>query len=64
VEVKNASRVRNEELRPLLAFKQDYPESRQILLYRGKERFLSKGVLCMPCDAFLRALTPNHFSTG
>jgi predicted AAA+ superfamily ATPase len=61
LEVKNAARVRNEELRPLQAFGEDYPESRRILLYRGKERFLSKEVLCMPCENFLRALIPNQF---
>jgi predicted AAA+ superfamily ATPase len=61
LEVKNASQVRPEDLRGLKAFGQDYPESRRWLLYRGRERLLLDGILCLPCEEFLRSLTPNQF---
>ncbi len=59
VEVKNASRVRPEDLRALNSFKSDYPESTAYLLYRGKERLMKNGILCMPCDEFLLRLSPK-----
>ncbi len=59
IEVKNAARVRDEDLRPLQAFREDYPGSRPILLYRGKERLLRFDILCLPCDDFLRSLEPG-----
>ena len=59
VEVKNASRVRPEDLRALNSFKSDYPESTAYLLYRGKERLMKNGILCMPCDEFLSRLSPK-----
>lgn len=59
-EVKNARQVRPEDLKALKAFAQDYPESRRYLLYRGRERLLRDGVLCMPCETFLRELRPNQ----
>jgi predicted AAA+ superfamily ATPase len=58
IEVKNANRVRDEDLRPLGEFQQDYPRSKALLLYRGKERLLKKNVLCLPCEDFLKALHP------
>ena len=61
VEVKNSQQVRPEDLRGLRSFGEDYPESRRILLYRGKDRLLQNGVLCLPCEEFLKALVPNRF---
>ncbi len=61
VEVKNADRVRSEDLRGLRSFGEDYPESHRILLYRGTERFLRDGVLAIPAAEFLQALQPNCF---
>jgi predicted AAA+ superfamily ATPase len=52
LEVKNSNRVRPEVLRALKNFAQDYPESRRFLLYRGTERLLHDGILCLPCDEF------------
>ena len=63
LEVKNSNRVRPEDLRGLKNFAQDYPESRRLLLYRGTERLMQDGILCLPCEEFLRALVPNHFLT-
>ena len=60
LEVKNSGRVRPEDLRALRAFQEDYPESRTILLYRGKERLKTQGVLCLPCADFLARLRPER----
>ncbi len=59
IEVKNAAKVHDEKLRPLRAFLKDYPESKALFLYRGKERFLRQGILCVPCEEFLLQLTPG-----
>jgi len=61
IEVKNSANIRPEHLKPLLAFKEEYPESCAFLVYRGKERLMRKGVLCIPCEEFLAKLHP--FST-
>jgi predicted nucleotidyltransferase len=37
----NSSKIRDEDLRALQAFKEDYPESKAYLLYRGKERLFT-----------------------
>lgn len=58
IEVKNTSRIRPEDLRSLVTFKNDYPESTAYLLYRGKERIMKNGILCMPCEEFLLKLNP------
>jgi len=59
VEVKNADRVRDEDLRGLSAFREDYPEAEALFLYRGRERLKRRGVLCLPCDEFLKGLVPG-----
>ncbi|MFH0948089.1 MAG: AAA family ATPase [Elusimicrobiota bacterium] len=59
IEVKNTSRIRLEDLRPLKSFKEDYPESTAYFLYRGKERIMKNGILCIPCDEFLLKLDPE-----
>ena len=61
VEVKNTDRIRPENLRGLKVFAQDYPESQLLLLYRGKERLLRDGILCLPCEDFLRTLVPDRW---
>jgi predicted AAA+ superfamily ATPase len=61
LEVKNSNRVRPEDLRGLRNFAQDYPEARRFLLYRGTERLMLDGILCLPCEGFLQALIPNEF---
>ena len=59
VEVKNSMRIRPEDLNPLRAFKDEYPQCKAFLLYRGKERFMRNGILCMPCEEFLIQLHPE-----
>jgi predicted AAA+ superfamily ATPase len=60
LEVKNAARVRAEDRGGLTAFRQDYPNSRCVLLYRGRERLKVEGVLCLPVDEFLKSLRPDR----
>ena len=36
------------------------PETRALLLYRGRERILRHGVLGLPCEDFLRDLIPGR----
>jgi uncharacterized protein len=59
IEVKNSTRVRPEDLRGLKEFYKDYPTSERFLLYRGKERLLKDGILCIPCEDFLLQLSPD-----
>lgn len=60
LEVKNATKVYPVDTKPLEAFLTDYPMAQGILLYRGNERMVQKGVLCIPCDEFLGALKPDE----
>ena len=60
LEVKNTRKIRPQDLKSLHAFKQDYPEAQAYLLYRGDERIEIKGILCLPCDEFLRGLVPGQ----
>ena len=59
IEVKNAARIRPEDLRALRAFGEDYPSSQRVLLYRGRDRLHRDGILCIPCAEFLAQLTPE-----
>ncbi len=60
LEVKNATKVRPADLRPLKAFGEDYPSAQRVLLYRGTERFVRDDILCLPCETFLKALKPGN----
>ena len=53
IEVKNSSKIRPVDLRSLKSFSKDYPESKSILIYRGKEKLLRDNILIIPCDEFL-----------
>ena len=59
LEVKNTATIRPSDLRGLKSFRDEYPESRAILLYRGRERILREGILCLPCGDFLIHLLPG-----
>lgn len=59
IEVKNNSKIYPEHLWALKSFKEDYPESRLIFLYRGKERLKKGEISCIPCEEFLSQLHPN-----
>lgn len=60
IEVKNSSRVFDNDIKALEAFLVDYPNAKAVLLYRGKERIYIKNVLCIPVEPFLKKLLPNH----
>lgn len=61
LEVKNSAKVRPADLKPLRSFGEDYPNAQRFLPYRETERFVREGVLCLPCESFLKALKPDHF---
>lgn len=60
IEVKHGETIHPGDLRGLEAFKEDYPECKPILLYRGKTKFEKKGILCMPCEEFLLKVHPER----
>ena len=60
IETKNTAKIHPRMLNGLLAFRQDYPEAEVCLLYRGQERLKTKNVLCLPCNEFLKNLTPQN----
>jgi predicted AAA+ superfamily ATPase len=59
IEVKRSRKISGKDVRPLLAFLQDYPQAKACLLYGGKERLKVNGVLCLPCEEFLMGLVPD-----
>ncbi len=59
IEIKNSGKVHPQDTKSLRAFKEDYPESEAILLYRGKERLRLGPVRCLPCEEFLRNSIPR-----
>jgi len=59
VEVKHSATLQAADFRGLRAFAEDYPQSVKVLLYRGKDKLLRDGVLCMPVSEFLMGLNPE-----
>ncbi len=60
IELKHATRVFPNDLKPIEAFLEDYPMARGLLLHRGKEVFLEKNILCVPAESFLCHLVPGR----
>jgi len=60
IEVKSSATLHPRDFSGLRAFMQDYPVATPVLLYRGPRRIQERGVLCLPCGHFLRALTPER----
>ena len=60
IEVKSSATLHPRDFSGLRAFTQDYPVATPVLLYRGPRRIRERGVLCLPCEPFLRALTPER----
>lgn len=56
IEVKNSSTLHPQDMRPLKAFGEDYPEAKRIILYRGKEKLKREGITIQPCADFLLSL--------
>jgi predicted AAA+ superfamily ATPase len=59
LEVKNSRKIHPGDLRGLRSFREEYPKSKTFLMYRGKDRFVRDGILCMPCSEYLAALRPD-----
>lgn len=60
LDVKHSGRVRPSDLRPLRAFREDYPETRCRLAYLGTERLMIDGILCLPIVEVLLGLVPGE----
>lgn len=56
IEVKNARQISVVDLRGLKTFREDYPEAKAIMLYRGSEQLLIDDIVCLPVDVFLKQL--------
>lgn len=54
-EVKYVTRVNNNDLRALKAFRDDYPEASVALLYMGQDRLIVDGIPVIPIIEFLTA---------
>jgi predicted AAA+ superfamily ATPase len=53
IEVKNATTIHPQDLRPLKSFGEDYPEAKLMLLNRGREKLKKENILVQSCDTFL-----------
>ena len=60
VEVKNSRKIYPNDLRGLRSFREEYPESKALFLYRGKDRLDKGGILCLPCVEFVKELRPDR----
>lgn len=60
IEVKRGREVFKEDIKSLLIFKEEYPESVPILLYGGQIEQNIEGVHCIPIEKFLLALNPDQ----
>lgn len=60
IEVKNSNKIRIEDLRGLKLFKDEYPKSTALLLYRGTERLKKDDIWCLPVAEFLANLKPGQ----
>lgn len=60
IEVKNTSKIKTEDLTGLRTFRQDYPECRTLILYRGRQQLLVDGILAAPVERFLKGIIPNQ----
>lgn len=59
IEVKNSASISPKDLNGLLAFRDEYPEAKSLLLYRGSRRRYEKGILIIPCEEYLRYIHPE-----
>lgn len=59
IEVKNANQISLKDLNGLKAFRDEYPEAKTLLVYRGTRRAVINGIFCMPCEEFLLRIHPD-----
>jgi len=60
IEVKNARKIHPADLRGLRSFQEEFPRGKACLLYRGKDRLMKDGIMCLPCQDFLKSLCPDQ----
>ncbi len=60
IEVKNNQHIHPNDLTGLKHFKEDYPEAKTLLLYRGQDKLLKGDILCLPVEKFIQELRPNY----
>ncbi len=58
LEVKNSKTISPQDLRGLKEFHKDYPEATRIFIYRGEEKIVRDGILCIPARLFLLGIDP------
>ncbi len=59
IEVKNSRKISCKDVRALRHFKEDYPECKPLLLYRGDMTMKEGDIICQPVEEFLKNLQPN-----
>lgn len=60
IEVKNTNQLSNKDFSGLKAFKDEYPEAKTLMVYRGNRRYVANGIFCMPCAEFLLRIHPDQ----
>jgi predicted AAA+ superfamily ATPase len=58
LEIKNSKTISPQDLRGLKEFHKDYPEATRLFIYRGEEKIVRDGILCLPAKQFLLSLNP------
>ncbi|MEI8301006.1 MAG: AAA family ATPase [Chlamydiota bacterium] len=59
IEVKNGAVIHPSDLKGLSIFLEDYPEATGVILYRGKQKYKEKNILCYPVEEFLLQVDPD-----
>ena len=59
IEVKNGAIIHPSDLKGLSIFLEDYPEATGVILYRGKQKYKEKNILCYPVEEFLLQVDPD-----
>ncbi|HEX2579514.1 MAG TPA: AAA family ATPase [Rhabdochlamydiaceae bacterium] len=60
IEVKNTAKISLWDTKGLESFREDYPESQQLFIYRGDKKILQNRILCVPAEEFLLSIHPNR----
>ena len=60
IEVKRNHNISTNDVKPLIAFKEEYPEADCFLLYGGKEIKKVRNIFCVPTEKFLSELSFEH----
>lgn len=59
IEVKNAKKLTASDFSGIKSFRDDYPQAKGLVLYRGEESFVRDDVRVMPLERFLKGLIPG-----